>query len=212
MEGNSNSTLFYDTVPPDSNSNRLSSAATSSRPSSYVDCSEDFEPSSSFSANMSTNDRTSWDSEDYERQVKRLETELKQTMDMYHAACKEALAAKRKAMEVEKWKAREEKRIEEARLLEDKVSLIVEKEKQKILKEATEAAQRLVQSQVEKRIKEELEAIRGFEEEDQDSSLDSLPQSLTVLKYKSLYHMVAVVFLFYFYFSISCYLSTHLNA
>ncbi|CAN1185756.1 U-box domain-containing protein 35 [Linum perenne] len=209
---------FYDTVQDtnSSSSTRPSRATTTTtrtdhvsnwetpRPSSYVDCPENFDSSShNDNTNISTDNHSSWDSSDYERQLRRLKTELKHTMEMYHAACKEAIAAKRKVVEVEKWKEREEKRIEEARGLEDKVSLIVEKEKEKIFKEATEAAQRCVEDQVEKRIREEIDSIRGFEQEDIEDGLDSLGQSLTVIRYKSLYHMVAVVFLFYFYFSIS---------
>ncbi|CAI0387192.1 unnamed protein product [Linum tenue] len=211
-----NSLKFYDTVQDSSRPSRATRADVPpnwepSRNSSYVDCREDFEPSitsgfrmSNGHTSTSTDDRSSWEQEDYERQMKRLETELKQTMDMYHAACKEALAAKRKAMEVEKWKVREEKRIEEARELEQKVGLIVEKEKERIKIEANEAAQRFVEAEVEKRVNAEIDAIRGFEEMQADlNGLDSLGQSLLVLKYKSLYHIVSVLFLFYFYFSVS---------
>ncbi|XP_048447889.1 uncharacterized protein LOC103959421 [Pyrus x bretschneideri] len=73
--------------------------------------------------------------EDMEEEMKRLRVELKQTMDMYHAACKEAVAAKQKCLnnypdwsllillifniqtiELEEWKLKEEKKLEEARL------------------------------------------------------------------------------------------------
>ncbi|CAI0628023.1 unnamed protein product [Linum tenue] len=210
----SNSLTFYDTVQDSSRTSRAGRADVpweASRTSSYVDCREDFEPSmtsgfrlSNGSTSTSADERCSWDSEDYERQMKRLETELKQTMDMYHAACKEALAAKRKAMEVEKWKVREEKRIEEAQVLEQKVGLIVEKEKERITIEANEAAQRFVEAEVEKRVKAEIDAITGFEEMQADlKGLDCVGQSLLLLKYKSLYHIVSVLFLFYFLFSVS---------
>ncbi|CAM8982776.1 unnamed protein product [Rhodiola kirilowii] len=40
-------------------------------------------------------------------------------MDMYSTACKEALTAKQKAQELQRWKLDEERRLEEARLAEE---------------------------------------------------------------------------------------------
>ena len=48
--------------------------------------------------------------DDMEAEMKRLRLELKQTMDMYSTACKEALSAKQKAMELQRWKVEEEQR------------------------------------------------------------------------------------------------------
>ncbi|XP_074581017.1 U-box domain-containing protein 35-like [Curcuma longa] len=52
--------------------------------------------------------------DDVEGEIRRLRLELQQTMDMYSTACKEALTAKQKAMELQRWKIGEEKRLEEA--------------------------------------------------------------------------------------------------
>ncbi|EOY32182.1 Adenine nucleotide alpha hydrolases-like superfamily protein, putative [Theobroma cacao] len=120
--------------------------------------------------------------EDTNEEIRRLRTELKQTMDMYHAACREALAAKQKVKELQEWRRREEKRGREAAL------------------EATEAAQKFVESEVQKRVEAETKALR--EAEERERLLHALGHSHMVVKYQSLLHILAVLFLFYFYFSI----------
>uniref|UniRef100_A0A2C9WIK7 RING-type E3 ubiquitin transferase n=1 Tax=Manihot esculenta TaxID=3983 RepID=A0A2C9WIK7_MANES len=72
-----------------------------SRETSRRDC-DVYEP---FTTN--DNERPSWSSsdnhmEEYEEETRRLKVELKQTIDMYHAACKEALTAKREARAAKK--------------------------------------------------------------------------------------------------------------
>ncbi|KAL3573748.1 hypothetical protein D5086_024361 [Populus alba] len=48
--------------------------------------------------------------DDMESGMRRLKLELKQTMDLYNAACREALTAKRKATELNCWRIEEERR------------------------------------------------------------------------------------------------------
>ncbi|KAG6509625.1 hypothetical protein ZIOFF_027625 [Zingiber officinale] len=60
--------------------------------------------------------------DDVEGEIRRLRLELQQTMDMYSTACKEALTAKQKAMELQRWKIGEEKRLEEASLKTTKMT------------------------------------------------------------------------------------------
>lgn len=125
--------------------------------------------------------------------MRRLKIELKQTMDMYHAACKEALTAKQKAIELEKWKMKEEKRLKEAQLSEER-----DKAKFKAAIEAAEAAQKIINAEVQKRVNAEMKAIK--EADEKTKLLDALGQSHLVLKYQSLFHILVVLFFFYFYF------------
>ncbi|KAG6741117.1 hypothetical protein POTOM_056605 [Populus tomentosa] len=140
--------------------------------------------------------------EGHEDEVRRLKKELKQTIDMYHAALKEALAAKQKVMELEHWKIIEEKRILEAHLIEETALKMVEWEKAKsrAANEAAEAAQMRVEIEVQKRIKAEKKVLK--ETEEKKKVLDALGQSHMVVKHQSLFHMIVVVLLFYFYFSV----------
>ena len=106
-------------------------------------------------------------------------------------------------MELEEWKRKEEKRIREAHRKEEAWSSIVEKEKAryKAAIEAFEAAQKGVELEVQKRVEAETrKAIR--EAKKRKRLLHALGQSQIVVKYQCLYHILAVLFLFYFYFSI----------
>ncbi|XP_043809787.1 U-box domain-containing protein 51 [Manihot esculenta] len=147
--------------------------------------------------------------EEYEEETRRLKVELKQTIDMYHAACKEALtakrearAAKKKAAQLEEWKRKEVRKLE-ANLAEEKELGMVEREKtkSKVAIEAAEAVEKLVEMEVQKRLDAKIKALR--ENEEKLKVLDALGQSHSVLEYQSLFHMIAVLFLFYFYFSVS---------
>ncbi|KAA3464094.1 U-box domain-containing protein 35-like isoform X3 [Gossypium australe] len=100
--------------------------------------------------------RTSWSSQnmdDVEAEMRRLKQELKQTMEMYSAACKEALSAKQRAKELQSWKLQEEQKIEEARLAEEAALSLAEKEKAKcqVAIEATQAAQMIAELEAQKR-------------------------------------------------------------
>lgn len=112
----------------------------------------------------------SWSSsqnpDDVEAEMRRLKQELKQTMDMYSTACKEALSAKQKAMELHRWKMDEQRRLEEARLAEEAALAIAENEKAKCRAaiEAAEASQRIAELEAQKRINAEMKALREAEE------------------------------------------------
>ncbi|XP_056174838.1 U-box domain-containing protein 52 isoform X1 [Syzygium oleosum] len=120
---------------------------------------------------------SSLSTDDVEAEMKRLKQELKQTMDMYSKACKEALSAKQKAKELQHWKIEEERRIEEARLAEEAALALAEKEKakSKAAMEAAEAAQRIAELEAQKRINAEMKALK--EQEEKKRVLDAFAQS-----------------------------------
>ncbi|KAL0374672.1 UNVERIFIED_CONTAM: U-box domain-containing protein 34 [Sesamum radiatum] len=115
--------------------------------------------------------------EDVEAEMRRLKQELKQTMDMYSSACKEALTAKQKAMELHRWKVEEQQRLEEARLAEEAALAIAEKEKEKCRAaiEKAEAAQRIAELEAQKRINAEMKALK--ESEEKKKVLDKLAKN-----------------------------------
>ncbi|KAK1258545.1 U-box domain-containing protein 52 [Acorus gramineus] len=99
-------------------------------------------------------------------EMKRLRLELKQTMDMYSTACKEAITAKQKARELHQWKLEEARKFEEARHAEEAALAMAEMEKAKARAalEAAEAAQRLAEVESQKRMSAEMKAKRETEE------------------------------------------------
>ncbi|KAM1200636.1 hypothetical protein ACFX2I_016892 [Malus domestica] len=115
--------------------------------------------------------------EEVEAEMRRLKLELKQTMEMYSTACKEALSAKQKAVELQRWKLEEERRLEEARLAEEAAMAIVEKEraKSRAAIEAAEAAKRIAELEAQKRINAEMKALK--EQEEKKKALDALQHS-----------------------------------
>ncbi|KAK9946742.1 hypothetical protein M0R45_012189 [Rubus argutus] len=115
--------------------------------------------------------------EDVEAEMRRLKLELKQTIEMYSTACKEALTAKQKAIELQRWKLEEERRLEEARFAEESAMAIVEKEraKSKAAMEAAEAAKRIAELEAQKRINAEMKALK--EAEEKKKALSALQQS-----------------------------------
>ncbi|KAJ6435960.1 hypothetical protein OIU84_001066 [Salix udensis] len=124
---------------------------------------------------------TSWSSsqnmDDMEAEMWRLRQELKQTMDMYSSACKEALTAKQKARELHRWKLEEQRRLEEARLAEEAALRLVAKEKAKCKAaiEAAEAAQRIAELELQKRLNAEM--IARKESEEKKTALESISNS-----------------------------------
>ncbi|KAJ4964120.1 hypothetical protein NE237_024059 [Protea cynaroides] len=115
--------------------------------------------------------------EDVEAEMRRLKLELKQTMDMYSTACKEALTAKQKARELHRWKMEEEQKFEEARMAEEAALAIAEKEKAKCKAalEAAEASQRIAELEAQKRVNAEMKALK--ESEEKKKVLDALAHS-----------------------------------
>ncbi|XP_063943325.1 U-box domain-containing protein 52 [Daucus carota subsp. sativus] len=107
--------------------------------------------------------------DDLESEMKRLKLELKQTMDMYSTACKEALTAKQKAMELQRWKMEETQRLEEARIAEEHAMALAEREKarSKAAIEHAEAAQRLAEIEAKKRVTAEMKSLKESGEKDE---------------------------------------------
>ncbi|XP_037454496.1 U-box domain-containing protein 52-like [Triticum dicoccoides] len=113
-------------------------------------------------SNSHTSVSSSLPAEDMEAEMRRLRLELKQTMDMYSTACKEALTAKQKATELQRWKE-EEQRSQDGRLTEETALALIEQEKAKARAaiEAAEASQRLAELEAQKRIAAERRALKG---------------------------------------------------
>ncbi|XP_057959930.1 U-box domain-containing protein 35 isoform X2 [Malania oleifera] len=112
-----------------------------------------------------------------ETEMRRLKLELKQTMDMYSTACKEAISAKKQARELSNWKMDEARRFEEARLAEEAALAIaeIEKAKCKAAIEAAEASQKLAEMEVQRRRYAELKAKR--ETDEKNRALNALAQN-----------------------------------
>uniref|UniRef100_A0A804IBN6 RING-type E3 ubiquitin transferase n=1 Tax=Musa acuminata subsp. malaccensis TaxID=214687 RepID=A0A804IBN6_MUSAM len=107
-----------------------------------------------------------------EAEMNRLRLELQQTMDMYSSACKEAIVAKQKAMELHLWNMGEQQRLEEARVAEEAAFAMVGKQKAKCKAalEAAEVAKLIADSETRKRRDAEMKLVGGYEE---DEALDS---------------------------------------
>ena len=107
--------------------------------------------------------------DDVEFEMRRLKLELKQTMEMYSSACKEAMTAKQKAMELKRLKVEEQKKLEESSSLSSggeaaaaasSMALMMEMEKEKIREEALQKIaaleeQKRMSLQMERKIKPE---------------------------------------------------------
>ncbi|KAG6409816.1 hypothetical protein SASPL_127858 [Salvia splendens] len=92
---------------------------------------------------MSEYSTGSMESDEVEAEMRRLKLELQKTMDMYSTACKEALTAKQKAVELHQWRMDEEKRLEDARMVEEAT------------RTTTEAAHRVAELESQKRVEAE---------------------------------------------------------
>ncbi|BAU03006.1 hypothetical protein VIGAN_11260800, partial [Vigna angularis var. angularis] len=87
---------------------------------------------------FSSQSRLSDCTDDVEFEMRRLKQELKQTMDMYSSACKEAMTAKQRAMELQRWKAEEQKRSEDSQTVDASAIQFMEMEQDRIRAEALE--------------------------------------------------------------------------
>ncbi|KAL6586532.1 hypothetical protein OROMI_001520 [Orobanche minor] len=114
---------------------------------------------------------SSLENDDVESEMRRLKLELQKTMEMYSTACKEALSAKQKAVELHRWRMEEERRLEEARLAEEaaRISAEQEKAKYKAAMENAQAAQRIAEIESQKRVDAEKKSLR--ESDDKDKTL-----------------------------------------
>ncbi|XP_023529600.1 U-box domain-containing protein 52-like [Cucurbita pepo subsp. pepo] len=112
-----------------------------------------------------------------ELEMKRLKLELKQTMEMYSTACKEALTAKQKARELNNWRCEEEQKLEEARLAQEAAMAIAEQERARCraAMEAADAAKKIAELESYKRENLEIEALK--EAEEMQRALKNLAQS-----------------------------------
>ncbi|CDP18079.1 unnamed protein product [Coffea canephora] len=104
--------------------------------------------------------------DDMEVEMRRLKLELKQTMEMYSTACKEALSAKQKAWKTHGKILKPIILLEEARLAEETALALAEKEKTKsgVVAEHVEAAQRIAELETQKRINAEMKTLKEMEE------------------------------------------------
>ncbi|KAJ7969460.1 Protein kinase domain [Quillaja saponaria] len=132
------------------------------------------------SSSLESGNSSSWSSQnmdDVEAEMRRLRQELKQTIEMYSTACKEALIAKQKAMELHRRKMEEQKKLEEARLAEEAALALAEKEKAKCKAalEAAEASHRIAELEAQKRRNAEMNAL--IEADQRKRQLDSFTQS-----------------------------------
>ncbi|GJN00698.1 hypothetical protein PR202_ga17895 [Eleusine coracana subsp. coracana] len=124
------------------------------------------DPTSGFSQSSASSFCSLGMQDDVEAEMKRLRLELKQTMDMYSTACKEALTAKQKATELQRWKMEEEQKAQDSRLTEESALAMIEREKAKAkaAMEAAEASQRIAELEVQKRITAEKKLLKEAEE------------------------------------------------
>ncbi|XP_030548541.2 uncharacterized protein LOC115753852 [Rhodamnia argentea] len=114
-----------------------------------------------------------------EEEMLRTKLELKRTIDLYHAACKEAIRAKQTVRDCHKYQNELEKKLQEARSSEQAALAAMEKEREKCKMAAK--AQRLTGEEVGKRLDAEKKAYKEVE-------------------YWSLFHIMVVLIFFYVYF------------
>ncbi|TKY47968.1 U-box domain-containing protein 34 [Spatholobus suberectus] len=112
-----------------------------------------------------------------EADMRRLKLELKQTMEMYSTACREALTAQQKLMELTNWRIEEEKKLEEARLAQEAALAIAEKEKARCraAMETAEASKKIADVESHRRVSVEVKALK--EAEEMRKLLDNLAQT-----------------------------------
>ncbi|XP_052184098.1 U-box domain-containing protein 35-like isoform X1 [Diospyros lotus] len=176
--------------PPDSRSNlnlpvlkkgsstvRDSNAEMNDYPGSPGVLSTEFSDESFDNSRISDISRSSVPSQvsrEVETEMRRLKLELKQTMDMYNSACKEAVGAKEKAKEIDQWKTEEARKLEAAMQAQMAALACIEMEKQKTKAalEMAQMAQRLAELEVQKRKNAEMKAIK--EAEERKKAMDSL--------------------------------------
>ncbi|KAK3427910.1 hypothetical protein EUGRSUZ_F04036 [Eucalyptus grandis] len=133
----------------------------------YIDFSSSYElsPISQESARTSCS-YSSQNLDDVEIEMRRLKLELKQTMEMYSTACREALVAKQKAMELQHWRFEEEQKLDEVQHAKENALSIakIERAKYKAALEEAEAAQRIAELEAQRRLNAEMKALREAEE------------------------------------------------
>ncbi|XP_057784575.1 LOW QUALITY PROTEIN: U-box domain-containing protein 51-like [Salvia miltiorrhiza] len=117
----------------------------------------------SFSTDFSS---SSVEGDDVDAEMRRLKQELQRTMEMYSTACKQAQTSKHhKAAELSRWRAEEERRMEEARLAEESA-------RQEKAKYSVGAAQRIADMESRKRVSAEMKAISEESDESESAALN----------------------------------------
>ncbi|PSS18080.1 Serine/threonine-protein kinase [Actinidia chinensis var. chinensis] len=116
-------------------------------------------------------------SRELEAEMRRLKIELKQTMDMYNSACKEAVTAKEKEKEIDRWKTEEACKLQAAKEAQEAAMALAEMEKQKtkVALEAAMMARRLAELEVQKRKNAEMKAMQ--EAKERRKAIDALSRS-----------------------------------
>ncbi|XP_019058540.1 PREDICTED: U-box domain-containing protein 35 isoform X2 [Tarenaya hassleriana] len=90
--------------------------------------------------------------EEVEVEMRRLKQELKHTIDMYGTACREALAAKQEAKQLQRQKTEEEGKFQDEQISEKATKSLMEKERaNKVAAEATQTANRIVELETQRR-------------------------------------------------------------
>ncbi|XP_022723760.1 U-box domain-containing protein 34-like [Durio zibethinus] len=117
-----------------------------------------------------------------ETEMRRLQQELKKSLEMFNLVTKEAVVAKEKARKLQEWKAAEERKLEEARLAEEAAIALAkaETQKTKAAMEAAHMARRLADMEAQKRKLAELKATH--EEEAKRRALDQLVNNKPVYR------------------------------
>ncbi|KAF9616982.1 hypothetical protein IFM89_033052 [Coptis chinensis] len=100
-----------------------------------------------------------------EAEMRRLKMELKQTMDMYSTACKEAVSARHKAVEFHQWKINEARKFEDAKLAEEAALAIakMQKARTQAANEAAAASKRIAELETKRRKDVEIKALTEAE-------------------------------------------------
>ncbi|KAK7383438.1 hypothetical protein VNO78_29117 [Psophocarpus tetragonolobus] len=111
---------------------------------------------------------------DMEAEMEMLRLKVKQTMDMYSSACKDAISAQNKAKEINQWK-KERMAEEEAKLSKEAALAMAENEKlkAKATVEATDEAIEMVERETQRKFEADMKARREAQEKDR-----ALPQLL----------------------------------
>ncbi|TKY64313.1 U-box domain-containing protein 35 [Spatholobus suberectus] len=120
-----------------------------------------------------------------EMEIRKLKQELKKTTEKYGMACKDAVLAKQKAIELEKCRQEKERNVEEHRLAEEAALALaeVERQKAKVAMESAEMSQRLAEMETQKRKEAELRA--KHEEEEMNKALHEVVcNSIPYRRYK----------------------------
>ncbi|KAK7255654.1 hypothetical protein RIF29_29069 [Crotalaria pallida] len=111
-----------------------------------------------------------------EKEIRKLKLELKRTTEQYNMACREAVLARQRAMELEKNGQEKERGLEKARLAEEVALALVEVERQKTkaANDSAEMTKRLVEMENQNRKQAELNDVHQKEERKDATTCDKI--------------------------------------